>query len=59
MEENLQALSVPGPPPEESFPSGEGEGGADTGPAGSAAMDLGFPAAATLGLTGVKNSEAE
>jgi len=44
---------VPGLPPEESFPSGEGVVGADTGPAGSAATDPGSPAAATLDLTGV------
>ena len=50
---------VPGPPPEGSFPSGDGEKGPDTGPTGSDAMDPGFPAAATLDITGVKDSETE
>ena len=44
---------VPGPPPKGKFPSGEGEGGVDPGPAGSVAMDPGSPAAATFDLTGV------
>ena len=42
-----------GPPSEDYILSGEGLVGAGTGPANSAAMDLGSPAATTLGLTNV------